>query len=611
MQPHPPPLSSSSHDRQPGPSPLLVVICLTIVHRLRPEWLTVTIGAAAQAEQLNPERVSRLCSRALSAFESTLGALTRIGRPPRSAEKDAAPRAAQELLIARSLLALATSVLRYVSVRQPAVRSLLLGAWLRLSAAHPALTQKQFCATLGLSPRTLRSWLALPPTATPAAAPDPTPPPPPPPRQRPPRRRRFSFDLVLPATQLTADTTDLQALGIPLKLIAAQDIGDRHQSLLDSVIVDDHESAELVVAALREAIAGREGFQVLVDQGTPYMAAATRAALEALGAEHAPQREGMPTDKATIERAFGSVKTYAAPLLALSNRIAALLPQLSRPELAKALTTLVLTALLRAYQAGARAVQRADAERAGLDPRALEQAAEQARERVRVQDQSIRLRLQWIYQAYAFSGTETQFVKTFSRFALPVIEQAENAFAVQAHRPDIVNRIAYFAALVRRFNQEFLAAQARRRHQQARDRTWQQEVERVEAERTARHHDPLAGLRAALDILPQYWHSQRKEILFDGCGPGRVGTRNSIQRLTELHGAQAAVDITTATLRDFVAAQAGQLEADAIAAIDQFVRRFLPPTAPTANHPPTPTCPATFTMTILRRNGQIQHPPFS
>lgn len=606
MQPHPPPLSSSSHDQQLGPSPLLVVVCLAIVHRLRPQWLAVTISEAAHAEQLNAERVSRLCSRAVPAFESALGALTRLGRPRRSAaQKAARGDGDRELLIARSLLSVATSILRHVPLRKPAVRSLILGAWLRLSAEHPySLTQKEFCAALALSPRTLRSWRAAPPAAKTSAATHK--PPPPPPRKRPPRRPRFSFDLLLPDTQLTADTTDLQALGIPLKLIATQDIGGRDQDLLDSVVVDDHESAEQVIAALRAAIDGREGFQVLVDQGTPYMAEATRAALEELGAEHAPQREGTPTDKATIERAFRSVKTYARPLLALSNRIAALIPQLRRPELAKALTTLVLTALLRAYQGGARATQRAEGARAGLDRLTLEQASHQVREDARLHDQSRRLRLQWIYQTYRFPGTtQTQFVKTFERFALPVIERAEQAFAAQAHRPDIVHRVAYFAKLARRFNDEHLAAQSARRRQQACDRKWQTEVERARAERIARHDDPLAGLRAALDILPAYWNSQRHCLLYDGIGPGRTGARTSIQRLTELHGDQAA-DIVTATLRDFANAKAAELEPAAIEAIDKLVRQFIPPATKAA---PTPSCTTAFASTILRRNGQMQRPP--
>lgn len=604
MQAHPPPLSFSSHDRQPGPSPLLAVICLTLVHRLRPQWLAVTISDASRQEQLNAERVSRLCSRALPAFESTLGGLTRMGRPQRCAKQHAEGSSARELAISNALLALATSILEHVPLRAHAVRSLVVGAWLRLSAEHPSLTQKQFCDALSVPARTLRSWLPARPENEPTAPP-PTADPPPPPRKRPPRRRRFSFDVVLPATQLAGDTTELRVLGIPLKLIASQDIGGRDQDLLDSIIVDDHESAAQVVAALEAAIDDRQGFQVLVDQGTPYMAEATRLALEELGAEHAPQREGTPTDKSTIERAFLSIKTYAGPLLDLSNRIATLIPQLSSPALAKALTTLLLTSLLRAYQGGARATQRATAERAGLDRHALQRVAEQARESARVQDQSLRLRLQWIHQSYGFPGPVTQFVSTFRRFPLPVIDRAEHAFAAQAHRADIANRTAYFARIVRRFHQEHLSAQAERQRQQARDHQWQTDLERARTERQARHDNPIDGLRAALDILPAYWDSARRLLRYNGLGPGRIGARNSITRLTELHGPRAATDIVNVALRDFASANAAQLEPAAIEAIQQLVRQFLPP----ATAATTSACTTTFASSILRRNGQMQHPP--
>jgi hypothetical protein len=232
--------------------------------------------------------------------------------------------------------------------------------------------------------------------------------------------------------------------------------------------------------------------------------------------------------------------------------------------------------------------------------------ATEARHNARVQDHSQRLRLLWIHQTYSLEGAQTQFVRAFSRFPLPLIEQAEHAFAGHAHRTDIVNRTAYFAAIVRRFHKEYLSAQAERQRQQARDRQWQRDVERVQAERRARHADPVAGLRAALHILPEYWSSPLQKLLFDGVGPGRVGARTSIERLTELFGPQAAVDITSATLRDFATAKAAQLEPAAIEAIDNLVRRFLPPT-PKA--PPTPACVSTFVSTILPRNGHLHHPP--
>ena len=597
-----PPPSSFSQDMRAEPSPLLAVICLAIVHRLRPQWVSVTIREAASAERLSAERVSRLCSRALLVFESTLAALTRMGRPPQCPTHDQAGSTARELALLRSLLGVATAILQQLSLRSHSVRALLLGAWLRLSVEYPSLTQKEFCHTLGLSPRTLRSWLTAAPVTTNAAPPSP---PPPPPKRRP-RRRRFSFDLILPDTQITADTTQIETLGVPLKMIAAQDVGGRDQNLFDSVIVDDHESAELVCTVLLQAINDRKGIQVPVDQGTPYMAQATRTALDQVDCEHDPQREGTPTDKSTIERAFRSVKTYADPLLSLSNHIASLVPELRRPDLAKGLTTLVLIALLRAYQGGARAAQRAITERGAIDPETLARAAQHAREEVRVQHQSKRLRLQFIHENYQIGGSAQSFVRFFSPFPLPVIEQAERAFAGHAHRSDIINRNAYFTAILFRLNEQYQNRQTELRQLRERNEKWLREIEAVRAERQFYLDHPLEGLRAALDILPEYWDSRRQKLLFDGIGPGRSGARTSIARLTELHGAQTATDIALGTLRDFASRNAERLEPAAITAIDTLVRQFLP-TSPTPQ--PTTACMRTFASAMLSSIGKTQHPP--
>jgi transposase InsO family protein len=594
--------SSPSHDPSSRPSVLLALLCLAIVQRLRPQWLAVTIAQAARQNQVSAERLSRLCSRALPAFETTLAGLTRIGRPRRT-DSDREQNA-QELATVRSLLEVATAIVRHLPLRSRTVRSLLLGAWLRLAAEHRSLTQERFCQSLALPTRTLRSWLAQrprTPTDSPLAPSRPRPP-----RKRPPQRRRFSFDLVLPQTQIAADTSHLQALGVPLELIASQDIGGRDQALFESIIVDDHENAELVIRCLAEAIGDREGLQVVIDQGTPYMAEATRAALEELGAEHAPQREGTPTDKATIERAFRSLKTFARPLLDLSNRIADFLPALKRSDLAKALTTVVLTALLRAYQSGARAARRADDQRAGLDPATLVSVAAEARAKARLHDHSKRLRLQSIHRDYHLDGTATDFIRAARRFPLAVIAAAERAFASQAHRDDIRNRNAYFAALLRRFHDQHLCQQLRRRSEQRRDHQHRRDIAQLHAERQARLANPAAGLAAALDILPEYWDSRRQKLLFDGAGPGRTGARMSIERLTQIHAPQAAADIATALLRDFATANAERLDPAAITAIDHLVRRFLP-TAP--KPPTTPACTADFASTILHRVGHPQHSP--
>ena len=118
-----------SHNKPSNPSILLALVCLAVVHRLRPGWIAITLEEAALSETVSPERLSRLCSRALVPFQRAIEALTRIGRPVRETP-DEAPRLETALL--SSLLGVATDLLRHVSLRKPAIRALVMGAYLRL-----------------------------------------------------------------------------------------------------------------------------------------------------------------------------------------------------------------------------------------------------------------------------------------------------------------------------------------------------------------------------------------------------------------------------------------------------------------------------------------------
>jgi hypothetical protein len=442
----------------PKPSPLLALLALGLVHRFQPAWLAVDLAAAARSEGVSPQRLSRLVTRALAAAEALLRELTRRGRPPhdpRPAEMEA------ELSRTRALLAVATAVLDRLPLRRRAVQTLVVGAWQRLRS-ESGLTQEQFCRALALSPRTLRAWLArarsasspLPPSELLEAAPTP------PARRRPPRRPRFGFDLLLPDTQFAGDTTDLRAFGVPLKLVAAQDLGGRDTELLDAVLVDDRESADHVVRVLTQALDSCPGAQLLTDQGTPYLAQATRDVLDALEAEHAPQKEADPRAKSPLERAFRSVKSFSTPLLGLTDRLATARPALRDPELAKASARLVVTCVLRAYQAGARAARRALQARDALDLETLTRAAEASREQARATERSRRLLLAHIHELYDLPRARQTFVNGLRRYPLAVLQQAERALRAQVHRDDIRDRASYFAALVRRFHAQHGRANA-------------------------------------------------------------------------------------------------------------------------------------------------------
>jgi hypothetical protein len=583
---------------------LLALVALGLVYRLHPDWLAVDLQQASRQHGESHERVCRIATRALAPFEAALAALTRRGRPPR--DRDANDTQV-ELMLGRALLAVTTAIVAQVSLRGHVLRELIVGAWQRL-AKEPGMTQARFCAAFSLPARTLRAWLKSIPSGgkpTPLFRTLEPPKPPRPPRKMPPRRGRFAFDVMLPETQIGADTTDLSAFGIDLKLVAAQDIGGRDQRLFDAVLVDDHESAEHVVQVLSQALGERAGAQAITDQGTPYLAAQTQAALAEMEVEHAAQREGDPLGKSTVERAFRTVKSIAHPLLALTDRIAASVPALRDALLAKGITSLLLTALLRAYQHGARAARTAQEARGGIDPETLSRLAQESRERARADDRSRRLLLTHIHEIYQLKSTVRSFVNSFSKYPLDVLRDAERAFRAQVHRDDIRDRSSYFAALVRRFHDEWRTEQARATRARAQDEQASRQRAHDDAIRSAWYNDPAVWLRDALELLSLQWLPEQGTLLFEGNGLGLGWTRAALGRLVDIFGGAAATDIASGVLHGFLSAHA-ELGPKGKSAIEALVRCHLPGPAAPAHAPDLAVPEASFKFRITGRN---ERPP--
>jgi hypothetical protein len=138
---------TGSHNSPPKPTPIVALVCLAVVARLCPGWVAVKLSDAAKASRVSPQRLSRLCSGAIALFETAVATLRRIGRPPRD---DTAAEATTQRDLLAALLDVATSLLSRGRLRGVHVRALVVGAWLRLKAAHPRLTRKSFCAALAV-----------------------------------------------------------------------------------------------------------------------------------------------------------------------------------------------------------------------------------------------------------------------------------------------------------------------------------------------------------------------------------------------------------------------------------------------------------------------------
>lgn len=126
---------TSSHGPTPKPSALLAVVCLAIVHRLYPEWTAISLADAGREVGVRPERLSRLATRCIGAFESVLASLTRIGRP--SVDRAGTWQASESALL-DALLEVASAILHQVSFRRAAFRDIVVGSFERLVVQHPS-----------------------------------------------------------------------------------------------------------------------------------------------------------------------------------------------------------------------------------------------------------------------------------------------------------------------------------------------------------------------------------------------------------------------------------------------------------------------------------------
>jgi hypothetical protein len=510
--------ASSCHATARKPSLLLALVAASVVASFNATWLRRPVKKLGQEHGVRPERVSRLKTTLLQILEALVRRASRRGRP----RKTPASRDTARVKALEALLAVAADLLRRLPIRKRPLQELLVQARDRLKREHE-LSTREFATALGLSERTLRYWARRPPAPPKPAftAAEPTSP-----RSR---RRvgRFGLDVTLPGLQGVTDTSSWEFFGVALEVVAVQDPGNRDRSLWEAFVVDDHEDHEAVLQAVGHAFAHKPGAQILSDQGSPYMAQATEKGLESMALEHAPQCEGRPTEKATLERSFRTVKEAFAPLVELTRKLAERLPALHHPGLAKTAGRLVLAGALRLYRAGW-----ADSPAARSDdPVVLQTLAEEQRERARAEDRSVKLALERIHQAYAFPGSTARFVRAHRIYRLHDILEAEARMGTYACRCHAKRCDRYYAAILRA-----VAKKNRLRRHEARQRRLQRQHDRrqraeLAAQQAHRETEPPVWIASALDILQSQYHPAKRALLFEGKGPGRGRLRQALEHL--------------------------------------------------------------------------------
>jgi hypothetical protein len=526
--PMPPPSSQVVSFR---PSALLALVCAAIVRAFDPSWLARPVAELAKEAGIRPERVSRLWRRLLAPLEKLLErASTRGRKKKRRPSKGELRRIRTE-----ALLDVSRELIRLGGVGKRRAQDFLVAARDRLKRERD-ISHEEFCQALGLSERTVRSWARRGVAAL--GEPEPVPPP----EEK--RLRgvgRFDLSVTLPDLQVVGDTTNVEILRVPLKVVAFQDPGRRHLTPWESFVVESEENHEIVLEALKDAVGDRAGMQVVVDQGTPYMAEALKQACEELELLHEPQKEAAPTEKATKERQFGVVKHFLGPIFGLTKKLAEFVPSLQNVELAKALGRLLLGTYLRVYVSASavRETNRPD------DPAVLEEVARAQRERAVATNRSKKLKLEAIFERYGFEGSKRNFVRVHRERAFEDIDEAERRLAVQAAGTKIGNWAAYFSGILKNVGEERAVAREReawRRRRDAEERARRREEERSAAAwRQALAEDPERRLAEGLGQIAAQYLPPRDRLFNDGVGLGTREVRQALRIFVEESGG-AAVD---------------------------------------------------------------------
>ncbi len=429
--------------------------------------------------------------------------------------------------------------MRNVSIRKRALQDRLVAGRDRLGKEH-GLTGRDFVRALGLKERTLRYWARRQKqreerkreSITTGSGSGPTPF-----SSRTASARagragrlgRFGLDVTLPGLQAMADTSPWEILGVPLSIVAVQDPGARRERPWESFEVDDHEDHDVVLKAVREAIGEKPGVQLVTDQGTPYVCEAIRQACEEMEVELAPQKEGTPTEKATLERSFRTVKEALAPLARLSAKLATAIPALRNAVLAKSVGRLILSTFLRVHALGRR--ETANERAAGADPVVLEAVAEEQRERARAESRSVKLKLEGIHAAYDFEVPIRRFVRANRGHWLEDIDEAEDRMGVNACRCHARRCDRYFAAILRRVAEKNAQWRLKARRQRMAEHQSRLDHERAEAEQQRREAEPERAIADALDLVARQYDPQKRRLLFGGVGPGRARLVTALEQL--------------------------------------------------------------------------------
>lgn len=505
-----------SHITTPKPSLELALLCFSIVRSYEPGWVSCTLTELIPEGGPSPENLSRLKLRLQPLFQEILEKIRKRGRPKREGNQS-------EDALLKALLSVATATLSEMKVKKSSIKRNLTSAYERLKSTH-GVSLRDFCSTMGLKERTFRSWRKSPPPIQLSLFD-----PPEVKKKSDKNLGRFSPDITAPGLQLMGDTTDWELFGIPLKIMANMDPGERQRKLWESFKVDIKESSEAIIKNIGEI--GHEGKQLITDQGTPYLAELADREYERMGLEHEPQKEGTPTEKAPLERSFRKVKDALAPITRISNVIAGIIPSLKDSRLAISVGRLLIAIFLKIYLEGRSHINHP---LEGKSPEIVRAVVEDQRERARAEGRSKRLLLKAIHREFFMDGSEDGFVRAFRNHALEDIKEAERRLRDKACRCIAKRCDRYFGGILRNVSDQARVKRRALREEKIKSEEQSRKEQERDAKRKFLEDNPPEAIQHGLDMLALLWSPKEGEVFLGGVGPGPYYLRHSFSRIKEL-----------------------------------------------------------------------------
>jgi hypothetical protein len=248
----------------------------------------------------------------------------------------------------------------------------------------------------------------------------------------------------------------------------------------------------------------------------------------------------------------------------------------------------------------------------GLDPVALVDVIEEAKEKARAETRSKNLLLQDIHARYAMPGSPARFVRTHRRFHLEDIQEAERRLRTRACRCQTWACDRYFTGILANVAEAASLRRAGDRRRREMSRKLESDRQ-ADAQREAHFEEhPEERMVEALRMIACQWKPLEGKLLFGGVGLGRKQLRHALVSLIERNAVFWEDDVERAW--NAWLAEGREVPPAAVIEIRRVLDRvIIEQTTPSSSAPPasrTAALPRAAAQAILKPQARSpEHPP--